>query len=69
MPMPSRKPKHFDVKTAAGVSIKQPHWYRLSIQALREKMREAAEMFDDEIDLINTVTRNSWTITPNGVWK
>lgn len=69
MSMPTRKPKHFDVVTGAGVSIKQPCWYRLSIQALRKKMREAAEIFDDEVDLINTDTRNYWTVTPEGIWK
>lgn len=65
---PTHKPANFAIYREDGREVVNPTAYRLRIRALREFMENEAESSGDRLTMINTITRNSWTVTPERKW-
>ena len=65
---PTKKPANFDVRTASGICLYCSSLHRLNIRVICLHLQNAAKYYSEEVSLINTVTRNSWTVTPEGRW-
>ncbi len=69
MTRPTRKPKHFAIRLASGqTAYTSATAYQWSIKTILSKMDALAASRVENVILINTVTMNSWTVTPEGRW-
>ena len=64
----THKPEHFVVTNVFGERLIHVDWYRLSIKGLRQKMLNCAIFYDVDITLTSMITRNCWSVTPEGRW-
>ena len=68
MTKPSKKPANFMIKSGAGPDITPQGGHRMSIKAIRDFMENWSMATDETAILINTETRNSWSVDPGGRW-
>ena len=69
MTKPRNKPQQFEIVTEDNMDIKPAGVYRKNIKWIVGYMADKAVELGTCVTLINSNTRNAWTVNPEGRWS